>query len=190
MKTITTSVASEKPCDALIAGVCEDFEVFDFAGFGSRDDRLAVSGGTVRRGLYGQAGPSAAAHKVDGGAFDPQAHAQSLRRGPLRALGRETHFQLLCGEEFFVHEAPFDRSSLTRRRQRMGEEKLVALIQESLSAATRTGAAKPSDFAKVIVDTTVRPKAVAFPTDAKLMRRALERLVRLAQKHGVRLRRS
>jgi len=100
------------------------------------------------------------------------------------------YFQLFCGEEFFVHKPPFDRSSLTRWRQRMGEEKLVALIQESLSAATRTGAAKPSDFSKVIVDTTVQPKAVAFPTDAKLMHRARERLVRLAQKHGVRLRQS
>jgi len=30
----------------------------------------------------------------------------------------------------------------------MGEEKLVALVQESLSVATRTGAAKPSDFSK------------------------------------------
>ena len=100
------------------------------------------------------------------------------------------YFQLFCGEEFFRHKLPFDRSSLTRWRQRMGEEKLVALIQESLNAATRTGAAKPTDFSKVIVDTTVQPKAVAFPTDAKLMHRARERLVRLAQKHGVRLRQS
>jgi transposase, IS5 family len=69
-------------------------------------------------------------------------------------------------------ETPFDRSSLTRWRQRMGEEKLVALIQESLATATRTGAAKPSDFSRVIVDTTVWPKAVAFPTDPKLMHRA------------------
>ena len=55
--------------------------------------------------------------------------------------------------------------------------------------ATRTGAAKPADFSKVIVDTTVQPKAVAFPTDAKLMRRARERLVRLAET-GVDLRQS
>ena len=74
---------------------------------------------------------------------------------------------------------------MTRWRQRMGEEKLVALIQESLNVATRTGAARPADFSKVIVDTTVQPKAVAFPTDAKLMHRARERLVRLAKKHGV-----
>jgi IS5 family transposase len=100
------------------------------------------------------------------------------------------YYQLFCGEEFFRHTLSFDRSSLTRWRQRMGEEKLVALIQESLNAATRTGAAKPSDFAKVIVDTTVQPKAVAFPTDAKLMHRARERLVRLARKHGVTLRQS
>ena len=100
------------------------------------------------------------------------------------------YYQLFCGEEFFIHKLPFDRSSLTRWRQRMGEEKLVALIQESLSAATRTGAAKPSDFSKVIVDTTVQPKVVAFPTDAKLMHRARELLVRLAKKHGVTLRQS
>src|SRR3954451_6043497 len=45
--------------------------------------------------------------------------------------------QLFCGEEFFCHKLPFDRSSLTRWRQRMGEDKLVALIQESLAVATR-----------------------------------------------------
>src|SRR5436305_462460 len=44
----------------------------------------------------------------------------------------------------------------------MRDDKLAALIQESLSVATRTGAAKPADFSKVIVDTTVQPKAVAF----------------------------
>ena len=91
-------------------------------------------------------------------------------------------YQLFCGEEFFQHKLTFDRSSLTRWRQRMGEQRLVALIQESLAVATRTGAAKPADFSKVIVDTTVQPKAVAFPTDAKLMHRARERLAKLARK--------
>lgn len=100
------------------------------------------------------------------------------------------YYQYFCGEEFFQHKLVFERSSMTRWRQRMGEEKLVALVQESLSVATRTGAAKPSDFARIIVDTTVQPKAIAFPTDAKLMHRARERLVRLAEKHAVRLRQS
>jgi IS5 family transposase len=100
------------------------------------------------------------------------------------------YFQLFCGEEFFRHTLPFDRSSLTRWRQRMGEERLMALLQESLAVATRTGAAKPADFRQVIVDTTVQEKAISFPTDAKLMHRARERLVRLAKQHGVALRQS
>jgi IS5 family transposase len=100
------------------------------------------------------------------------------------------YFQFFRGEEFFRHKLPFDRSSMTRWRQRMGEDRLVALIQESLNVATKTGAAKPSDFSKVIVDTTVQPKAIAHPTDAKLMHRAREKLVRLAKKHGLALRQS
>jgi len=118
-------------------------------------------------------------------------HAHNLSDEELCARFLENpYYQLFCGEEVFVHKLPFDRSSLTRWRQRMGEEKLVALIQESLATATRTGAAKPSDFSRIIVDTTVQPKAVAFPTDAKLMHRARERLVRLAKTHGVPLRQS
>ena len=56
--------------------------------------------------------------------------------------------------------------------------------------ATRTDAMKPSDLARVVIDTTVQPKAVMFPTDAKLLNRARERLVRLTKKLGVSLRQS
>src|SRR5712664_3131922 len=79
---------------------------------------------------------------------------------------------------------------MTHWRNRMGEERLQALLQESLAVATRTGAMKPSELSRVIVDTTVQPKNVAFPTDAKLMNRAREKLVKLAKKLGVELRQS
>ena len=69
-------------------------------------------------------------------------------------------------------------------------QKLQALLQESLAVATRTAALKPADLARVVVDTTVQPKAVMFPTDAKLLNRARERLVRLCKKLGVALRQS
>ena len=72
----------------------------------------------------------------------------------------------------------------------MGEEKLQALLQESLSVATRTEAIKPADLNRIIVDTTVQPKNVMFPTDARLLNRAREILVRLAKRRGVRLRQS
>src|SRR5271167_2998725 len=100
------------------------------------------------------------------------------------------YYQCFCGEEFFQHRLVFDRSSLTRWRNRMGEERLTALIQESLSVATRTKAIKPSELSRVIVDTTVQPKNVTFPTDARLLNRAREKLVRLAKQHGVVLRQS
>src|SRR3954464_10474703 len=59
------------------------------------------------------------------------------------------YYQYFCGEEFFQHRLVFDRSSLTRWRNRVGEERLAALIQESLSAAARTKAIKPSDLSGV-----------------------------------------
>ena len=120
-------------------------------------------------------------------------HSYSLSdEGLCERYVENPYFQFFCGEEFFQHEVPFDRSSLTRWRQRMGggEEKLEALIQESLAVATRTGALRPADLSKVIIDTTVQPKAVTFPTDAKLAHRARERLVRLARKHKIELRQS
>jgi hypothetical protein len=40
------------------------------------------------------------------------------------------------------------------------------------------------------VDTTVQPKNITFPTDAKLLHAASKGLTRLASKHGVRLRQS
>jgi IS5 family transposase len=100
------------------------------------------------------------------------------------------YYQYFCGEEFFQHRLPLDRSSMTHWRNRMGAERLQALLQESLAAATRSGAIKPADLARAIVDTTVQPKNVTFPTDAKLVNRAREKLVTLAKKLGVELRQS
>ena len=100
------------------------------------------------------------------------------------------YYQYFCGELSFCHKLPFDRSSLTRWRQRLGEEQLAALIQESLSVAHKTGAIETKDLERVVVDTTVQPKAIAHPTDARLMHRAIVKLVALARRHGVPLRQS
>ena len=100
------------------------------------------------------------------------------------------YFQYFCGEVVFRHEAPFDRSSLTRWRQRLGEEQIAALLQESLSVAHRTGAIESKDLERVVVDTTVQEKAIAHPTDARLTHRAIEKLVETAKREGVELRQS
>ena len=49
---------------------------------------------------------------------------------------------------------------------------------------------RSKDLARVTVDTTVQPKNISFPTDAKLLHQAIKGLNRLANKHGVQLRQS
>ena len=100
----------------------------------------------------------------------------------------DPYFQHFCGVEYFQHALPMDRSSMTRWRERIGPEGLEKVFQESLGVAHRVGALRAKDLKRVTVDTTVQEKAVAFPTDAKLMAR--ERLVRLSREHGVSLRQS
>jgi len=100
------------------------------------------------------------------------------------------YYQFFCGEESFQHRLPFERSSLTRWRQRLGEAQLTALLQESLSVAHKSGALATKDLERVAVDTTVQPKNVAFPTDARLMHKAIVMLGREARKHDVPLRQS
>ena len=55
---------------------------------------------------------------------------------------------------------------------------------------SETRAMKPSELSRVIVDTTVQPKNITYPTDAKLLNRAREKLVKLAKEFGVELRQS
>ena len=101
----------------------------------------------------------------------------------------DPYFQYFTGEEFFQHEFPHERSDLSHWRKRLGD-KLELLLAESLRVAHASGALRTKDLARVTVDTTVQPKAITFPTDAKLLHAAIRGLNRLARRHGVRLRQS
>jgi IS5 family transposase len=101
----------------------------------------------------------------------------------------DPYFQYFTGQEFFQHVFPHERSDLSHWRKRLGD-KLELLLAESLRVAHQTGALRTQDLARVTVDTTVQPKNVTSPTDAKLLHAAIKGLNRLARKHGVRLRQS
>jgi IS5 family transposase len=101
----------------------------------------------------------------------------------------DPYFQHFTGEEFFQHEFPHERSDLSHWRKRLGSN-LELLLAESLRVAHETGALRTRDLKRVTVDTTVQPKAITFPTDAKLLHAAIKGLNRLAGKCGVRLRQS
>ena len=99
------------------------------------------------------------------------------------------YFQFFTGEEFFQHTFPHERSGLSHWRKRLGD-KLGLLLAESLRVAHTSGALRPRDLVRVTVDTTVQPKNITFPTDAKLVHAAIKGLNRLARRHGVPLRQS
>ena len=101
----------------------------------------------------------------------------------------DPYFQFFTGEEFFQHAFPHERSDLSHWRKRLGD-KLELLLAESLRVAHEAGALRGQDLKRVTVDTTVQPKAITFPTDAKLLHAAIKGLNRLARRHGVRLRQS
>ena len=101
----------------------------------------------------------------------------------------DPYFQYFTGEEFFQHALPHERSGMSHWRKRIGE-RLDILLAESLRIAHDTGALTKGDLARVTIDTTVQPKNVAFPTDAKLLETAIRQLGTLAKKHHVPLRQS
>jgi IS5 family transposase len=101
----------------------------------------------------------------------------------------DPYFQHFTGEEFFQHEFPHERSDLSHWRKRLGD-KLELLLAESLRVAHESGALRTRDLKRVTVDTTVQPKNISFPTDAKLLHAAIRGLNRMACKHRVRLRQS
>ena len=88
------------------------------------------------------------------------------------------YWQLFCGETWFQHRPPIDPSSLTRWRKRIGEAGLEWMLTQTIKAAE----------SEVIVDSTVQEKAIAHPTDSRLLERARQHLVKLAAEAGLALR--
>ena len=98
------------------------------------------------------------------------------------------YWQYFCGYDFLQWEFPIDPSSLTRWRKRLGKERVEKMLGLTVKCALDIGVVARKDLEDVIVDTTVMPKNVSYPTDSKLMNRSRERLVTLSKKHGVDLR--
>ncbi|MBN3765214.1 IS5 family transposase [Burkholderia sp. Ac-20365] len=98
------------------------------------------------------------------------------------------YWQVFTGETYLQTEPPIDPSSLTRWRKRLGEAGVEELLAETIEAARRAGVIKASSVKRVIVDTTVMPKAIAHPTDSRLLERCREHLVKAAARNGLKLR--
>ena len=100
------------------------------------------------------------------------------------------YWQHFCGEQYFRHDAPIDPSLMTLFRKRIGEAGCEFILGLTVCAGLATRTVARTSLAIVNVDTTVQDKAIAFPTDARLLHKARVTLVRHASKLGVELRQS
>jgi IS5 family transposase len=97
------------------------------------------------------------------------------------------YFQYFCGEQYFQPQLPCDLTNLGRFRQVLGEAGVEELLATTIAAAANMKMVEHSEFEAVIVDTSVQEKAVAFPTDSRLLEVARAKLVKLAQRAGLTL---
>jgi IS5 family transposase len=100
------------------------------------------------------------------------------------------YWQYFCGYIHLQHECPIHPTSMTRWRKRVGSDRLVELLEETIALAKREGQVSKRDLEQVNVDTTVQEKNITYPTDSKLMYRAIQKLVVAARSRKIGLRQS
>jgi transposase, IS5 family len=98
------------------------------------------------------------------------------------------YWQYFCGEQYFRHDLPIDPSLMTLFRNRIGAQGCEFILGLTVQTGLATKTIAAASLAVVNVDTTVQDKAVAFPTDARLLNKARIAVVKLATQCGITLR--
>ena len=100
---------------------------------------------------------------------------------------QDVYFQFFSGQVYFEPRLPCDPAQISRFRRVLGEAGVEQLLKTTIEAAVDMGAVKKSEFERVIVDTTVQEKAIAHPTDSRLLEVSREKVTRLAKRAGIEL---
>ncbi len=98
--------------------------------------------------------------------------------------------QAFCGYTHMQHKLPIHPTSMTRWRQRIGEERLVELLKQTVAVAVDQKHLPRAELKHVNVDTTVQEKNITHPTDLKLLYKAIVKLAAAAKDRGIPLRQS
>lgn len=115
-------------------------------------------------------------------------HAYNLSDdGVIERWSQDVYFQFFSGQEYFEPRLPCDKAQLSRFRKGLGEAGVEELLKTTIETSVAMGAVKKADLQRVIVDTTVQEKAIAHPTDSRLLEVARAKIVRLAQRSGIKL---
>ena len=96
-------------------------------------------------------------------------------------------WQLFSGMEYYQSKLPCDATQIGRFRRVLGEAGVEQLLKTTIEAAVAMKAVKPVELERVTVDTTVQEKAIAHPTDSRLLEVARAKIVRLAKRAGLKL---
>ena len=94
------------------------------------------------------------------------------------------YWQYFCGEVYFQHTAPFDRTDLIKFRKRIGEKGSELILKMTINLFSK----KEVQEKEVLIDTTVQEKNITYPTDVKLQKKIIEKCRDIANKEGVKLR--
>lgn len=96
-------------------------------------------------------------------------------------------WQLFSGLEYYQSTPPCDATQIGRFRRVLGEAGVEQLLKTTIEAAVSVKAVKPVDLERVIVDSTVQEKAIAHPTDSRLLEMARAKIAQLAKRAGLKL---
>ncbi len=107
--------------------------------------------------------------------------------GVVERWGETPTWQFFSGQAYFEHHRPCDATTLVKFRQLLGEEGVEELLAQTIQVALELKLIKPQELSRVIVDTTVQEKAIAHPTDSRLLETARAKLVESAKNAGIEL---
>lgn len=96
-------------------------------------------------------------------------------------------WQYFSGQEYYTPRLPCDATQIGRFRKAIGEAGVEELLKATIDAAVQMQAVRPAEFERVIVDTTVQEKAIAYPVDSRLLEMARGKVVELAKSSGITL---
>lgn len=94
-------------------------------------------------------------------------------------------WQFFGGRAYFDQALPCDSTTLIKFRTLLGEEGVEELLAQTITAAVEMKLISPKELATVVVDSTVQSKAIAHPTDSKLLETARQKLVQAAKDAGI-----
>ena len=99
-------------------------------------------------------------------------------------------WQYFSGMEYYEPRLPCDATQIGRFRAAIGEAGMQAILKATIDTAVTSKAIKPAEFERIIVDSTVQEKAIAYPVDSRLLEIARYKIVTHAKRCGIVLRQS